>query len=108
MNTQELQKQLDELKLANKQKEAELRKQIAKQKRREEDALIKCIGKLAKQRFYTLKSFDDFEKFFNSISVPREQLTTSKTNTSESKKSNVDIPKSDSKKKDAEQIAKQY
>ena len=67
MTTSELQKQLDELKLANKQKEAELRKQIAKKKRQEEDAFTKAVGKLARECFPKLKTPEEFAKLFEGI-----------------------------------------
>ena len=67
MTTSELQKQLDELKLANKQKEAELRKQIAKRKRQEDDAFTKAVGKLARERFPKLKTPEEFEQLFSSL-----------------------------------------
>lgn len=95
-SSKELQAQLDKLK----QDESKLRKQIAKQKRQEEDALIKAIGKCAKKRFYTLKSLEDFENFFNSISIPKSSTGTSKCDTSDIKKSNVDVPKTEDKKKE--------
>lgn len=67
MTTSELQKQLDELKLANKQKEAELRKQIAKKKRQEENEFTREVGKLARERFPKLKTLEEFAKLFDKL-----------------------------------------
>lgn len=67
MNATELQKQLEELKLENKKKEAELRKQIAKKKRQEDDAFTRAVGKLARASFKDLKTLEAFEQFFANI-----------------------------------------
>ena len=64
MTTSELQKQLDELKLANKQKEAELRKQIAKKKRQEDNALTMAVGKLMREHYPKFTTIEEFQKLF--------------------------------------------
>lgn len=64
MTTSELQKQLDELRLANKQKEAELRKQIAKKKRQEDNALTMAVGKLMREHYPKFKTIEEFQKLF--------------------------------------------
>lgn len=98
-----------EKKLADlKQEEDRLRKQILKQKRHEEGELIKQIGKFALKRFYTLKSYKEFEDFFNSISVPPEKKIEKtdeensekdfkESNTSVAKKTDVNVTRSQSK-----------
>lgn len=66
----DLEAQLKAMTESNRNKESELRKQIAKQKKSEEHNLIMAIGKFAKKRFYTLETIEDFENFFYGISVP--------------------------------------
>ncbi len=63
----ELQNQLDALKLDNKKKEAELRKQIAKKKRQEDAELTKQVGKIAREMFPNLHTVDDFKLFFSNL-----------------------------------------
>lgn len=66
----DLEAQLKAMTESNRNKESELRKQIAKQKKSEEHNLIMAIGKFAKKRFYTLETIEDFENFFYGISIP--------------------------------------
>lgn len=67
-SAKDIQAQLD----AMKDKQTELRKQLTKQKRKEERELIYTIGKYAKERFSTLKTEQQFKDFFYSISIPEE------------------------------------
>lgn len=70
----ELQNQLDALKLDNRKKEAELRKQIAKKKRQEDAEFTKQIGKLARAMFPDLHTVDDFQRLFENLKIPQSRL----------------------------------
>lgn len=76
--SQELQAQLDALKLETKNKEKELRKQIAKQKRQEEDAFIKAIGKLTIKTFPFLHSEAEFKQYFQTYCLNSQQQNVTK------------------------------
>lgn len=74
MNMNEMEKQLEELKQSNRQKETALRKEIAKRKRQEKDALAKAVGELAIKTFPNCKSVDDFVRLFEFIMSNRDVL----------------------------------
>lgn len=69
----ELQNQLDALRLDNRKKEAELRKQIAKKKRQEDAEFTKQIGKLARAMFPDLHTVDDFQHLFENLKIPQSK-----------------------------------
>lgn len=72
MNMNEMEKQLEALKQANRQKETNLRKQIAKRKRQEKDAITKAVGELAIKSFPKCKSVDDFDRLFKLVMSRRD------------------------------------
>ena len=67
VTVKELEAQLDALKAETRNKEKELRKQIAKQKRHEQDAFVKAVGKLAVETFSELHNEAEFKEFFDGI-----------------------------------------
>lgn len=64
MTAQELQNKLDNLKKENKEKEFELRKEIAKQKRKERADFVKAVGEFMIKRFPEFTTIEQFEKAF--------------------------------------------
>lgn len=74
MEMNEMEKRLEELKQSNRQKEAALRKEIAKRKRQEKDVLVKAVGELAIKSFPKCKTVDEYDKFFKHIISKRDVI----------------------------------
>lgn len=74
MDMNEMEKQLETLKQANRKKETDLRKQIEKRKRQEKDALVKAVGELAIKSFPKCKTVDEYDAFFKFIISKKDVL----------------------------------
>ena len=61
MTAKELQNKLDEAKKSHREAEQELRKQIAKQKRKERNDLIKAVGEFMVKKFPDFTTVEQFE-----------------------------------------------
>lgn len=67
MTAKELQNKLDEAKKSHREAEQELRKQLAKQKRKERDVLIKAVGKFMVKKFPDFTTIEQFQTVLKNI-----------------------------------------
>ena len=75
MTVKDMTEQLEALKQENREKEKALRKEIAKQKRKENEALTLNVGKLARSKFPNLTTLEEFEKLFSKLTVEEKKVS---------------------------------
>ena len=77
MTSQELQKKLDAMKKDTEAKAKALRKEIAKQRRKEEREFTMEVGKISRRFFPHLKNPMEFEEYFQSLSANGQETQNS-------------------------------